>query len=126
MTNAGPKLDWNSKNIHVEPDLMHLPKATRNRKINLQAAYTLTMLRSAHTHQSLSIGTAPANSRNFVESDHACISMIYFDNASDNVTLTLYNVTLTSQEPCWHNNKKMVINEVYEFFSIEYRYQQNV
>ena len=24
---------------------------------------------------------------------------IYFDNANDNVTLTLYNVTLTSQKP---------------------------
>ena len=42
---------------------------------------------------------------NTVESDHRCISRIYFDNADDNVTLTLYNVTLTSQKPCLHNNK---------------------
>ena len=38
--------------------------------------------------------------RNSVESDHGCTSRIYFDNASDNVTLTLYNVTLTSWKPC--------------------------
>ena len=38
--------------------------------------------------------------RNSVESDHGCTSRIYFDNAGDNVTLTLYNVTLTSQIPC--------------------------
>ena len=37
--------------------------------------------------------------RNSVESDHGT-SRIYFDNASDNVTLTLYIVTLTSQKPC--------------------------
>ena len=35
--------------------------------------------------------------RNSVESDHGCTWRIYFDNAGDNVTLTLYNVTLTSQ-----------------------------
>ena len=40
--------------------------------------------------------------RNSVESDHGCTSRIYFDNAGDNVMLTLYNVTLTSQK---HNNK---------------------
>ena len=38
--------------------------------------------------------------RNSVESDHGCKSRIYFDNAGDNVTLTLYNVTLTSQKLC--------------------------
>ena len=38
--------------------------------------------------------------RNSVESDHGCTSRIYFDNDGDNVTLTLYNVTLTSQKPC--------------------------
>ena len=37
---------------------------------------------------------------NSVESDHGCTSRIYFDNAVDNVTLTIYNVTLTSQKPC--------------------------
>ena len=36
---------------------------------------------------------------NSPESDHGCTSRIYFDNVSDNVTLTLYNVTLTSQKP---------------------------
>ena len=36
--------------------------------------------------------------RNSVESDHGCTSRIYFDNAGDNVTLTLYNVTLTSKK----------------------------
>ena len=39
--------------------------------------------------------------RNSVESDLGCTSRIYFDN----VTLTLYSVTLTSQKPCKHNNK---------------------
>ena len=43
--------------------------------------------------------------QNSVESDHGCISRIYFDNAADNVMLTLYNMTLTSQKPCLHNNK---------------------
>ena len=37
--------------------------------------------------------------RNSVESDHKIYSRIYFDNADDNVTLTLYNVTLMSQKP---------------------------
>ena len=35
---------------------------------------------------------------------HGCILRIYFDNKGDNVTLTLYNVTLTPQKPCQHNN----------------------
>ena len=35
--------------------------------------------------------------QNSVESDHGCTSGIYFDNEGDNVTLTLYSVTLTSQ-----------------------------
>ena len=38
--------------------------------------------------------------RNSVESDHGCTSRIYFDNVGDKVTLTLYNLTLTSQKPC--------------------------
>ena len=38
--------------------------------------------------------------RNSMESDQGCTSRIYFDNAGDNVTLTLYNVTLTSQKLC--------------------------
>ena len=36
--------------------------------------------------------------RNSVESDHGCTSSIYFDNAGDNVTMTLYKVALTSQK----------------------------
>ena len=43
-----------------------------------------------------------ANSANSVETDHGCISRIYFDNAGDNVTLTLYNDMLTSQKPYLH------------------------
>ena len=38
-------------------------------------------------------------SRNSVESDHGCTPRTYFDNVGDNVTLTLYNVTLMSQKP---------------------------
>ena len=47
--------------------------------------------------------------RNSVESDYRCTSRIYFDNAGDNMTLTLYNVTLTSQNPCYHiqQNKRL-------------------
>ena len=45
----------------------------------------------------LSIGTASANS---AESDHGCTLRIYFDNAGDNIKLTLYNATLTSRKPC--------------------------
>ena len=37
--------------------------------------------------------------RNSTESNHGCTSRIYFDNAGDNVTMTLYNVTLTSHKP---------------------------
>ena len=58
--------------------------------------------------------------RNSVESDNGCTSKIYFDNAGDNVTLTLYNATLTLQKPCLHNNKcdcskTNGLNEVYVF-----------
>ena len=53
-----------------------------------------------------------------VELDHGCTSRIYFDNADDNMKLTLYNVTLTPRKPCEHNNKcdcskTNVLNEVY-------------
>ena len=48
--------------------------------------------------------------QNSVESDQGCTSRIYFDNAGDNMTLTLYNVTLTNS-----------LNEVY-VFSIKCRY----
>ena len=56
--------------------------------------------------------------RNSLESDHGRTSRIYFDNAVDNMTLTLYYVTLTSQKPCLHNykcdcNKSNGSNEVY-------------
>ena len=50
-----------------------------------------------HSPQSELSWPIPQNS---VESDHGCTSMIYFDNAGDNLSLTLYNVTLTSQKPC--------------------------
>ena len=63
--------------------------------------------------------------RNSVETDHGCTSRIYFDNVGDNVTLTLYNVTLESQKPRQHNNKsdciKSGLNEIY-VFSIKYPY----
>ena len=64
--------------------------------------------------------------RNSMESDHGCTSRIYFDNADDNVTLTLYNVMLTSHNSCEHNNKcdcnkTNGFNEIY-VFSIKYRY----
>ena len=36
---------------------------------------------------------------NSVESDHGCTSRIYFDKAGNKVTLTVCNVTLTSQKP---------------------------
>ena len=37
--------------------------------------------------------------RNSVETDHGCMSKLFFDKVGDNVTLTLYNVTMTSQKP---------------------------
>ena len=60
--------------------------------------------------------------RNSVESDHGCTSRVYFDNPGDNMTLTLYNVTLTSRKPCFHNNKcdcskTNGLNGVYVFFN---------
>ena len=56
-----------------------------------------------------------------VESDHGCTSRIFLDNARNNVTQTLYNVTLMSQKPCKHNNKcdcskANDLNEVYVVF----------
>ena len=50
--------------------------------------------------------------RNSVESDRECTSRIYFNNAGGKVTLTLYNVTLTSQKPC-DCSKTNGLNEVY-------------
>ena len=63
----------------------------------------------------MSIRTALANSVEFRGIIPGCTSRISFDN----VTLTLHNVTLTSQKPYEHNNKCdqskiRVINEVYE------------
>ena len=46
----------------------------------------------------MAIGTASANS---MESDLGCTSRVYFDN----VTLTLHNMTRTSQKPCQYHNK---------------------
>ena len=59
--------------------------------------------------------------RNSMESDHGYTSRIYFNNAGDKVTLTLYTVTPTSQKPCLRNNKcdcsnTNGLNEVYVFF----------
>ena len=48
-----------------------------------------------YTTSCFPIRTASVNS---VESDHRFTSRIYLDNADDNVMLTLYNVTLTSQK----------------------------
>ena len=70
--------------------------------------------------------TASANSTKSMESDHGCTSRIFFDNAGDNVTLTLYNVTLTSQK---HVNtltnviaaEQTIIIEDCFFFAIKYR-----
>ena len=66
-------------------------------------AYLPSPLSSLRTIDS--IGTASEIPRNSGESDQGCSSMIYFDNAGDNVALTLYNVMLTSQKSCLHNNK---------------------
>ena len=64
----------------------------------------------------------PSILQNSVESDHGCTLRIYFDNAGDNVMLTLYNVTLTSQKPCKRNkkcdcSKPNGLNYVYFVFS---------
>ena len=67
--------------------------------------------------------------RDAVESDDGCTLKIYFDNAGNNMTLTLYNVTLTSQKLCEHNNicdcsKTNGLNEENKLciFSTKYRY----
>ena len=56
--------------------------------------------------------------RNSVESDHGCTSWIYFNNAGDKVTLTLYNHvdTITSVIAA----KRLVINEVYIYINFIY------
>ena len=59
--------------------------------------------------------------RNSVKSDKGCTSRIYFDNAGDNVTLTLYDVALTSKNMLTQNkcdcNKTNGLKEVYVFFN---------
>ena len=72
-----------------EPTLVKMPHCWKAR---VAAQLLLTDIHSP-------IGLALANSAKFVESDHGCAPRIYFDNAGDNVTLTLYNVSLTSQKP---------------------------
>ena len=75
-----------------------------------------------------SIGTASANSAKFrgIRPQMYIEDVLKFDNAGDNLTLTLYNGILTSQKP-WKHNKKFDcsktngLNEVY-VFSIKYHY----
>ena len=62
------------------------------------------MTKKLHNHITQSELPRPIP-RKSVESDHGSTSRICFDNAGDNVTLTLYNVMLTSQKPYKHNNK---------------------
>ena len=62
-----------------------------------------------------------------MESDHGCTSWIYFDNAGDNVTLMLYNVTLMHINHVYTITsviaaKKTGLIEVYGFFSKILRY----
>ena len=53
-----------------------------------------------------SIGTASANSAKFRGiRPRMYIEDLYFNNAGDKMTLTLYNVTLASEKRCSHNNK---------------------
>ena len=80
---------------------------------------TTTYHRPVHGTQSELPRSIPRNS---VESDHGCTSRFYFDNADGNMKLTLYNVTLTSQKPCYHNNKcdcskTNGLNEVNDFLN---------
>ena len=56
-----------------------------------------------NTHGQKSIELPRLLSWNSVESDHGCASRIYFDNAGDNMVLTLYNVTLAS-----HTTKSVI------------------
>ena len=42
-------------------------------------------------------------------------------NAGDNMTLTLYNVTLTSRKPCYHNNNGLIVTNkqpINEFYVV--------
>ena len=70
----------------------------------------------------LTIRTAPANSAEFRGiRPRMCIEDLLY-NAGGNVTLTLYNVSLTSQKPFKHNNKcdcsiKTGFNGVYVLFN---------
>ena len=79
-------------------------------------------------HAILSIGTASANSAKFREIRPRMYieDLHYLDTTGDNVTLTLYNVTLTSKKVSYTITssipaKQTVINEVY-VFSIKYRF----
>ena len=67
------------------------------RKSMVRKCYSLSQINLRHQKE-LPIGTASANS---VQSDLECTS----EDLLDIVTLTLHNVTLTSQKPCQHKNK---------------------
>ena len=56
--------------------------------------------------------------RNSVESDNGCTSMIYFNNAGDNVTLTLYNVTFQSGRvvKAYEYYQTCIATKTFEFF----------
>ena len=77
--------------IHVTI-LIHMVTKLNKTLRTTQKTRTKHILILSDTH-TLSSGTASAYS---VELDLGCTSSIYFDN----VTLTLHNVTLTSQKPC--------------------------
>ena len=62
--------------------------------------YVYRMTIEATVYASLQSELPPPIARNSVESDQGCTSRIYFDKVGDNVTLTLYNVKLTSKNPC--------------------------
>ena len=79
----------------------------------------LFAMSNSKRRQSELIRPIPQNS---MVKDLGCASKIYFDNAGDDVTLTLYNVTLTSQNHVTPITsviaaKETVINEVYVFFN---------
>ena len=75
--------------LRIYADLLEPLSGFRTQQIDAVLMETQTII-----YQSELPRPIPWNS---MESDYGCTSRIYFHNAGDNVTLTLYNLTLTSQ-----------------------------
>ena len=80
--------------LSVEYQELYQSSTTKQLKDRMSAKFGKLLLADRSTLEAF--GTASANSSKF----RGIRPRIYYENAGDNVTLTLYNVTLPSQKPC--------------------------